>query len=117
MVTNAEYLEFIKDGGYETPEVWLSEGWVAVETNNWKAPLYWQQSSDEWMQFTLGGLRKVEPDEPLTHVSYFETPPSKDTQTISSGLWELRPLFCLLIYAGFSGFSDNTCLISVTINS
>ncbi len=72
LVTNAEYLEFIKDGGYETPEVWLSEGWVAVETNNWKAPLYWQQSSDEWMQFTLAGLRKVEPDEPLTHVSYFE---------------------------------------------
>ncbi len=72
LVTNAEYLEFIKDGGYETPELWLSEGWVVVETNNWKAPLYWQQSSDEWMQFTLAGLRKVEPDEPLTHVSYFE---------------------------------------------
>jgi ergothioneine biosynthesis protein EgtB len=72
LVTNAEYMEFINDGGYETPEIWLSEGWAAVETNNWKAPLYWQQSSGEWMQFTLTGLRKVVPDEPVTHVSYFE---------------------------------------------
>ncbi len=72
LVTNAEYMEFINDGGYETPEIWLSEGWATVETNNWKAPLYWRQSRGEWMQFTLTGLRKVEPNEPLTHVSYFE---------------------------------------------
>lgn len=72
LVTNAQYLEFIKDGGYETPEIWLSEGWATVETNDWKAPLYWQKINGEWMQFTLTGLRKVEPNEPLTHVSYFE---------------------------------------------
>jgi len=72
LVTNAQYMEFIEDGGYETPEIWLSEGWVTVEINNWKAPLYWQKINGEWMQFTLTGLRKVEPDEPLTHVSYFE---------------------------------------------
>jgi len=72
LVTNAEYMEFINDRGYETPEIWLSEGWATVETNNWKAPLYWQQLSGEWMQYTLAGLRKVEPNEPLTHVSYFE---------------------------------------------
>ncbi len=72
LVTNAQYLEFIKDGGYETPEIWLSEGWATVEINNWIAPLYWQKINGEWMQFTLTGLRKVEPNEPLTHVSYFE---------------------------------------------
>ncbi|MCK5391037.1 MAG: ergothioneine biosynthesis protein EgtB [Deltaproteobacteria bacterium] len=72
LVTNAQYLEFIKDGGYETPEIWLSEGWATVETNDWKAPLYWQKINGEWMQFTLTGLRKVEPNEPLTHVTYFE---------------------------------------------
>lgn len=72
LVTNSEYIEFIEDGGYETPEIWLSEGWATVETNNWKAPLYWQKQNEKWMQFTLTGLRKVEPDEPVTHVSYFE---------------------------------------------
>lgn len=72
LVTNSEYIEFIEDGGYETPEIWLSEGWATVETNNWKAPLYWQKQNGEWMQFTLTGLRKVEQDEPVTHVSYFE---------------------------------------------
>jgi ergothioneine biosynthesis protein EgtB len=72
LVTNTQYMEFIEDGGYETPEIWLSEGWATVETNDWKAPLYWQKINGEWMQFTLTGLRKVEPNEPLTHVSYFE---------------------------------------------
>lgn len=72
LVTNTEYIEFINDGGYETPEIWLSEGWATVETNNWKAPLYWQKNDGKWMQFTLTGLRDVEPDEPVTHVSYFE---------------------------------------------
>jgi len=72
LITNAEYIEFIKDGGYETPEIWLSEGWARVETNKWEAPLYWQKQNGGWMQFTLTGLREVEPDEPVTHVSYFE---------------------------------------------
>ncbi len=72
LVTNSEYIEFIEDKGYETPEIWLSEGWATVETNNWNAPLYWQKQNGQWMQFTLTGLRKVEPDEPVTHVSYFE---------------------------------------------
>ncbi len=72
LITNAEYIEFLEDGGYETPEIWLSEGWATVEENNWKAPLYWQKHNGEWMQFTLSGLRPVEPDEPVTHVSYFE---------------------------------------------
>lgn len=72
LITNAEYIEFMEDGGYETPEIWLSEGWATVEENNWKAPLYWKKHNGEWMQFTLSGLRPVEPDEPVTHVSYFE---------------------------------------------
>lgn len=72
LVTNSEYVEFIDDGGYETPEIWLSEGWATVEANNWRAPLYWQKKDGKWMQFTLSGLRKIEPDEPVSHVSYFE---------------------------------------------
>lgn len=72
LITNAEYIEFINDGGYETPEIWLSEGWATVATNNWGSPLYWQKKDGKWMQFTLTGLRDVEPGEPVTHVSYFE---------------------------------------------
>lgn len=72
LITNSEYMEFIDDGGYKTPEIWLSEGWATVETNNWKAPLYWKEQNGSWMQFTLSGLREIEPSEPVTHVSYFE---------------------------------------------
>ena len=73
LITNAEYIEFIEDGGYETPEIWLSEGWARVETQNWNAPLYWEKKEGKWMQFTLTGLREVEPNEPVSHVSYFES--------------------------------------------
>jgi ergothioneine biosynthesis protein EgtB len=72
LVTNKEFMEFIEDGGYETPELWLSEGWATVETNNWKAPLYWERGKNGWENFTLSGMREVAPEEPVCHVSYFE---------------------------------------------
>lgn len=72
LVTNLEYMEFMEDGGYETPELWLSEGWATVETNNWKAPFYWESKDGEWSQFTLSGTRNVSPNEPVCHLSYFE---------------------------------------------
>jgi len=72
LITNGEYMEFMKAGGYETPEIWLSEGWATVETQGWSAPLYWEKRHGGWMHFTLTGLREVEPSEPVTHVSYFE---------------------------------------------
>ena len=72
LITNGEYIEFMEAGGYETPEIWLSEGWATVETQGWNAPLYWEKRHGGWMHFTLTGLRKVEPSEPVTHVSYFE---------------------------------------------
>ncbi|MEQ9618303.1 MAG: ergothioneine biosynthesis protein EgtB [Deltaproteobacteria bacterium] len=72
LITNREYMEFMKDGGYETPELWLSEGWATVETNNWNAPFYWELRDGEWTQFTLSGMRKVSPHEPVCHLSYFE---------------------------------------------
>ncbi|MGF1670539.1 MAG: ergothioneine biosynthesis protein EgtB [Balneolaceae bacterium] len=72
LVTNAEYLEFIRDGGYNESKWWLDEGFATVEQNNWNAPLYWIKKEDEWYHFTLHGIRKVDPNEPVTHVSYFE---------------------------------------------
>jgi ergothioneine biosynthesis protein EgtB len=71
-VTNADYLAFIADGGYQRGELWLSLGWSTVEKERWTAPLYWEQRDGEWWMMTLSGLRRVEPNEPVCHVSYFE---------------------------------------------
>jgi ergothioneine biosynthesis protein EgtB len=72
LVTNAEYMAFIDDGGYGRPELWLSPGWDAVRSEGWEAPLYWEHSSDGWSSFTLHGTVPVNPDEPVCHVSFFE---------------------------------------------
>ena len=71
-VTNDEYLEFIQDGGYRQPRWWLAEGWAAVQTEGWQAPLYWERVGDGWRVFTLGGLRDLAGAEPVCHVSFFE---------------------------------------------
>jgi ergothioneine biosynthesis protein EgtB len=72
LVTNREWLEFMKDGGYETPTLWLSEGWYAVQAEEWKAPFYWREVDGKWHQFSLGGLSLVDLDAPVCHVSYYE---------------------------------------------
>ena len=71
-VTNAEYLEFIEDGGYRRPELWLSEGWDAVNAQGWMAPLYWEQHDGEWWQLPHREMKRVNPAEPVCHISYFE---------------------------------------------
>ncbi|HKQ23430.1 MAG TPA: ergothioneine biosynthesis protein EgtB [Burkholderiales bacterium] len=71
-VTNAEYIEFIAAGGYRQPTFWLSDGWRKVKEAHWTAPLYWEQQDGEWWQMTLAGYRRVEPGEPVCHVSYYE---------------------------------------------
>ena len=71
-VTNGEWLEFIDDGGYQRPELWLSDGWYAVSNNGWHAPQYWHSNEDGYWLFTLGGPRSVDPAEPVCHVSYYE---------------------------------------------
>lgn len=72
LVTNGEFLEFIEDRGYARPNFWLSEGWATVQEQNWKAPLYWEKRDDQWWNFTLTGMRRVDPTEPVCHVSYYE---------------------------------------------
>ena len=75
-VTAGEWLSFMADGGYQRPELWLSDGWYAVQQHGWEAPLYWEPAADrgrdEWDLFTLGGLRPVDASEPVVHVSYYE---------------------------------------------
>ena len=74
-VTCGEWLSFMEDDGYIRPEFWLSDGWSVVNAQHWDAPLYWTRDPDRpdrWLQFTLSGLRPVDPDEPVCHVSYYE---------------------------------------------
>jgi ergothioneine biosynthesis protein EgtB len=72
-VTNAEYMEFMADGGYRRPELWLSDGWDLVCANNFYSPLYWEHCSDgSWSHFTGERMNHVEPSEPVCHVSYYE---------------------------------------------
>jgi ergothioneine biosynthesis protein EgtB len=71
-VTNAEYLEFMEDGGYRNPALWLSQGWQTVREHGWQAPLYWESDEGGWSTMTLAGMRPVAAGEPVCHVSYFE---------------------------------------------
>ncbi|HVR98259.1 MAG TPA: ergothioneine biosynthesis protein EgtB [Thermoanaerobaculia bacterium] len=72
LVTNREYLEFIADGGYSNPLLWLSNGWARVRDLGWTAPLYWEQRDGRWQLWTLAGTREIDPDEPVCHVSFYE---------------------------------------------
>lgn len=74
LITNAEYMQFILDGGYRRADLWLSEGWETVRTQGWRAPLYWERNDkdDIWLNYTAQGMRPVALDEPVCHVSYFE---------------------------------------------
>jgi ergothioneine biosynthesis protein EgtB len=72
LVSNKEYLDFIADGGYQRPELWLSDGWHTISAQRWLAPLYWMKERNDWQQFTLSGMRPLNPHEPVAHLSYFE---------------------------------------------
>ncbi|MGB0086694.1 MAG: ergothioneine biosynthesis protein EgtB [Rhodomicrobiaceae bacterium] len=72
LVANAEWLAFMADGGYETPTLWLADGWATVGREGWEAPLYWEMRDGGWHQMGLRGLKPVDPARPVCHVSYYE---------------------------------------------
>ena len=72
LVTAGEWLEFIADGGYRRPELWMSDGWYAVQANQWTAPEYWSQRDGEWHVFTHAGEHPLDPATPVQHVSWYE---------------------------------------------
>jgi ergothioneine biosynthesis protein EgtB len=72
LVTNGEWIEFIDAGGYDTPSLWLSDGWAVVQTEGWRAPGHWREIEGAWHAMTLGGLRAIDPNAPVLHVSYYE---------------------------------------------
>ncbi len=71
-VTNAEFLEFINDGGYENPLLWLSDGWSWLNQENVSHPLYWIESEHGWQEFTLYGKQPLQQHAPICHINYFE---------------------------------------------
>ncbi len=72
LVTNGEWLAFMRDGGYARPELWLSDGWATVAAEEWSSPAYWREIDGAWQALTLSGLRPVDPDAPVCHISYYE---------------------------------------------
>ncbi len=71
-VTNGEFRAFIADGGYERPELWLSDGWATVRQRGWRRPLYWYRDGERWMTMSLGGGVPLDDAAPVAHVSFYE---------------------------------------------
>jgi ergothioneine biosynthesis protein EgtB len=74
-VTNGEFLGFVRDGGYDRPELWLSDGWAhlaALGPERWRGPLYWREDGDEVLEYTLAGEAPLDLQAPVCHVSGFE---------------------------------------------
>jgi ergothioneine biosynthesis protein EgtB len=97
LVTNAEFLAFMEDGGYKRAEFWLSLGWNALKERGWDAPLYWEKRDGQWHTMTLAGMTKLVAEEPVCHVSLFEAdayarwsgarlPTEEEWEVASSGL-------------------------------
>jgi ergothioneine biosynthesis protein EgtB len=72
LVSNGEWLAFMREGGYARPELWLSDGWATVTAEGWTAPGHWRVIDGVWHGFTLGGVRPIDEELPVCHVSYYE---------------------------------------------
>ena len=72
LVTNEEYLQFILDGGYDEPNLWLSDGWIERLDRDWSCPEYWTARDGTWMEYSLAGETELVPIQPVTHLSYYE---------------------------------------------
>ncbi len=71
-ITCAQFTEFIEAGGYQNFKYWLSDGWSTVQKNKWESPMYWYKKDGQWFTNDFCGNRKINPDEPVCNVSYYE---------------------------------------------
>lgn len=115
-VNNAEYLEFIEDGGYSDFKYWHAEGWEWVKEHQANAPLYWHMIDGNWIHFTLNGLKQVDPNEAICHVNFYEASayaawkgmrlPTEEEWEIASGKfsWGQRWEWTNSAYLPYPGF-------------
>jgi len=92
LVSNAEYLAFINDGGYRRCDLWHSDGWYWLQETQAEAPLYWQKRDHEWMAYDFNGLRPIELDLPVAHVNFYEASAFaawRDCRLPSEAEWEV----------------------------
>lgn len=71
-ITNGEYLQFMRAGGYAIPTLWLADGWTTIQNEGWRSPWYWHERDGEWFEFTLGGLESLDLNAPVCHISHYE---------------------------------------------
>lgn len=72
LINNGEYMDFMTDGGYRRPELWLSDGWDWVQQNQISHPLYWRKQNHHWDEYHLSGLQPLNPNLPVSHISLYE---------------------------------------------
>jgi ergothioneine biosynthesis protein EgtB len=72
LVLAGEYREFIEDGGYHRPELWLFDGWATAQSQGWRAPLYWEERDGAYVRYSLHGEVPIAAQDPVCHVSYYE---------------------------------------------
>ena len=72
LVRNAEWRDFIADGGYRTATLWMSDGWARASAEGWCAPLHWHERDGTWWQIGLGGIAPLDPVAPVRHISWYE---------------------------------------------
>jgi len=110
LVTNQEYQHFVDDGGYRHFEYWLMEGWEWVKTLETKAPMYWHYLNDQWMQYSLYGLRPLNPQAPVSHISFYEADAFarwKGLRLPTEFEWEVACVQHQPMAPGNSGFSED----------
>ena len=112
LVTNADYISFIQDKGYERFEFWSSDGWTWVEANSIRLPLYWHFLESKFYEYTLtNGLQKINPDAPVTHVSFFEADAFarwKKMRLLTEFEWEVAvDKYATKLDYNLSNFQDN----------
>ena len=72
LVTNGDWIDFIEDGGYRKPDLWLSDGWDTIQAKDWRAPEYWREVDGRWRVFGLTGLTDIDRASPVRHISHYE---------------------------------------------
>ena len=72
LVSNGEYLEFIDDGAYKNFNLWHADGWDFIKTHKLNAPLYWEKRDGVWFEYHLNGMKPLDIDLPVSHLSFYE---------------------------------------------